>query len=159
MTTRRDIFSAPVCALMNGAAADDPAQPSRCSLLVSYARCHRRTAEVVSERDIAEFAMWKRDEETCPIVERCDAALSILSRDMNQIARAAQQPARDIREAAAKLIMWRAETLLLGPRIDLHRDVFVFAAYRDVLKLAGFETFAHPLDAQTLAQAQTWDGE
>lgn len=33
--------------------------------------------------------------------------------DRAQIARAAHQPARDIRKAAAKLIMWRAETLLL----------------------------------------------
>lgn len=103
--------------------------------------------------------MWRHNSDRCPIVEECDARFRALDDEMNAIARGSIYAARDLRDVAAKLMVWRAETLLLGPSLELQRDAFAFATYRDVMRLAGFEALAHPLDARTSAQVQSWDGE
>ncbi len=158
MPTRRHLLHLAALPLLpeSGAAAPN----SDLALMSDYARCASRTADLYVQRDKAEGAMWKRGAESCPIVQDCDDRLSPLWDEMNAIVRrSATAPAEDLRGVAAKMLVWRAETLLLGHRLELQRDVVAFGAYQDILRLAGLTQLSHPTDARTLAKAMIWDGE
>lgn len=138
-----------------------PANPrSDLALVTDYASCAARTADLYARRDKAESAMWKRREESCPIVDECDERLVVLWEEMNAIIRrSVTQPAQDLSGVVAKMAVWRAETLLLGHRLELQRDMIAFGAYQDLLRLSGMTQFAHANDQRTLAKALLWDGE
>lgn len=157
MTTRRDLFSAAALTfIQRGKDGDNQAL----ALVAEYAACQQRTADVYARRDVAERAMWRRESETCPVVEACDQELTVLWDEMNALVRlSVARPVSDLRHVAAKLMVWRAESLLLGHRLELQRDVFAFSAYRDLLALSGLGEFAHPADGRTLKSALLWDGE
>lgn len=158
MPTRRHLLHLAALPLLPQSAVVQPR--SDLALLSDYARCAARTADLYARRDKAEGAMWKRREESCPIVDECDERLVVLWDEMNAIIRrSVTQPAQDLSGVVAKMAVWRAETLLLGHRLELQRDMIAFGAYQDLLRLSGMSQFAHASDSRTLAKALLWDGE
>ena len=158
MPTRRHLLHLAALPLLSerGAAQRRP----DLALVSEYARCTAQTADVYARRDRAEGAMWKRGDESCAIVNECDDRLGPLWDEMNAIIRrSVTEPARDLRGVTAKMLVWRAETLLLGHRLELQRDVIAFGAYQDLLRLSGMTQFAHDQDARTFSKASLWDGE
>jgi hypothetical protein len=157
MPTRRTILNSPALSLLSG---DPEASSRKLDLVSDYTACSQRTAAVYARRDEAESAMGKCGAKRCVLVEACDQELIPLWHDMNAIIRrAVTEPARDLQEFAAKMMVWRAETVLLGHRLESERDVAAFGVYSDLLRLAGLMHLAHPLDARTRAKACLWDGE
>lgn len=158
MPTRRHLLNLAALPLLPESAAAEPR--TELALISDYARCAARTADIYARRDRAEGAMWKRGEESCPIVDECDQRLGVLWDEMNAIIRrSVTQPAQDLSGVVAKMAVWRAETLLLGHRLELQRDVIAFGAYQGLLRLSGMTQFAHANDPRTLAKAVLWEGE